>query len=84
MLTIAVAFKNPWRIATDVPLTSKELESAIASASILFWRKNNGACRQHALLLAAQALRRATSVAEELNDRHLRGARFEAEMRFSI
>ena len=53
MLTIAVAFKNPWRIATDVPLTSKELESAIASASILFWRKNNGACRQHALLIAA-------------------------------
>jgi hypothetical protein len=60
------------------------LESAIASASILFWMKNNGACRQHALLLAAQALRRATSVAEELNDRHLRGDRFEAEMRFSI
>jgi hypothetical protein len=38
MLTTAVVFKKPWRIATDVPLTSKELESATASESITIWK----------------------------------------------
>jgi hypothetical protein len=88
MVTTGTVSKNPWRIATDVPLTSKELESAIASASILFWRENNGACKQRALFLAAAIIggrrNKSGSVAVIFNDRYLRGTRFEAETRFSI